>query len=117
MMLTAGRLDRRITFQARGAATDARLGTRKAGGWGDHVTVWAEVQDVLPSRAERLDESINIARRPARIRIRYRRDITSDMRIVYGERILQIVAGPVEIGRRDGLELMAEEFSSGRETA
>ena len=116
-MLAAGSLDRRITFQSRGASKDPRLGTDRAGGWSDHATVWAQVRDVLPSRAERLDESINIARRPARIRLRYRSDITSDMRIIHGNRVMQIVAGPVEIGRREGLELMAEEFSSGRETA
>jgi len=113
----ASRLNRRITFQARGNPTDTRLNTRRAGQWTDHASVAAEVQDVLPSRAERLDDSINIGRRPARIRIRYRTDITGDMRIIYGPRVMQIVSGPVEIGVREGLELMAEEFSSGSETA
>jgi SPP1 family predicted phage head-tail adaptor len=115
--LDTGTLDKRITLQKPSATRDARLGTVKAGGWIDYKTLWAEVRDVLPSRAERLDDTINIARRPVRIRLRYRTDITSDMRILYGTRVLQIVAGPAELGRRDGLELMAEEYSSGEETA
>ncbi len=116
-MVDAGKLDRKITFQTKGTSRDSELGTERAGDWIDHATVSAEVQDVLPSRAERLDETINITRRPVRIRMRYRRDITGDMRIRYGDRILQVVSGPAEMGRREGLELMAEEYSSAEEVA
>ena len=115
--MKVGKLNRRITFQKPGAGKDPRLGTAKAGAWTNYVTVAAEVQDVLPSRSERLDDTINIARRPTRIRTRFREDITSDMRIIYGERVLQIVSGPAELGRRDGLELIAEEYTSGKATA
>ncbi len=118
MKLAAGDLDKEITFQKRSQTKDPRTGTViKGGGWTNYVTVRAQMQDVLPSRSERVAETLNIARRPVRVRIYYRDDIDSDMRILYGSRVLHIVAGPAELGRRDGLELMAEEYTSGDQTA
>lgn len=83
--------------------------------WIPVVTVWAEVQDVLPSRAVSVQQGVEIAVRPARIRIRWRPGLESAMRmVVLGQypRTMQIVAGPAELGRRQGLEFMAEEFST-----
>jgi head-tail adaptor len=83
-------------------------------GSGDWVLVrevWAEIQDALPSRGERLAEGMNIATRPARVRIRYRTDISTSMRFVHGTRIMQIVAGPAEVGNREEIEFMVEEYS------
>jgi head-tail adaptor len=59
-------------------------------------------------------DGIETARQPARIRLRWRDDITSAMRIVVDDgRVMQIVSGPAEIyGRRKWMELMAEEYSS-----
>jgi head-tail adaptor len=75
------------------------------------VTVWASVKDALPSRAEKLADGINMAARPARVRMRFRDDVTPDMRFVMGSRIMQIVSGPAELGRREALEFMVEEYS------
>lgn len=83
-----------------------------SGAWTPVAEVWAEVQDALPSRGERLTEGLNIATRPARVRIRYRTDITPDMRLVMGDRVMQIVAGPAELGFREGTELMVEDYST-----
>ncbi len=33
------------------------------------------------------------------------------MRFLIGNRIMQIIAGPAELGRREGLEFMVEEYS------
>lgn len=86
----------------------------------DHV--WANVQDMLPSRGEKLADGINVTTRPARVRMRYREDVTLAMRFVLGAtvvgnvvdytgaRIMQVVAGPAEIGTRDGVEFMVEEY-------
>lgn len=80
--------------------------------WADVTpSEWAEVQDVLPSRGESIADGINIAKRPARIRCNYRTDITSDMRVKFDGRTLKIVAGPAELGRREGLEVVCEELS------
>lgn len=74
--------------------------------------VWAQVQDALPSRAEQMADGINVASRPARVRMRYRDDVTAAMRFVMDDRVMQIVAGPAEIGRRDGLEFMVMDYGS-----
>lgn len=114
MSLDPGTLDRLITIERRVVTQDPVYGTSSST-WETHATVWAQVRDVLPSRAESLDDSVSIARRPARIRMRYRSDITSDMRIQVDGRTLRIIAGPAELGRREALELMAEELSSSGE--
>jgi head-tail adaptor len=77
-----------------------------------HDNVAAEVKDVLPSRSERLAGGITVATRPARVEIRYREGITPDMRFVMGARIMQIIAGPAELGRREGLEFSVEDYST-----
>ena len=82
------------------------------GTWQRVAEVSAEVVDMLPSRGERLADGINVAARPARVRVRYRDDITSDMRFVLGARVMQITSGPAEVGRREALEFMTEEYSS-----
>lgn len=110
-MIKAGDLDRRITIEQRTSSQDPVYGTQSIS-WSTLATVWAQVRDILPSRAEDIADTISLARRPARIRMRYRSDVTSDMRIDYGGRKLKIVSGPAEIGRREGLELIAEEYST-----
>jgi head-tail adaptor len=74
--------------------------------------VYAQVQDALPSKSERLADGLNVATRPARVRMYYRDDVTPDCRFVMGSRIMQITAGPAELGRRAGLEFMVEDYTS-----
>jgi head-tail adaptor len=102
---------------------DTSLDGAGSGSW-DLVQdeVAAEVEDMLPSRAERMAEGINVASRPARVRLRYRDDIKPSMRFVMGAtvvdevvdyssaRIMQIIAGPAKLGR-DGVEFIVEEYS------
>jgi SPP1 family predicted phage head-tail adaptor len=107
----ASRLDTRIRIERKIAAADPLYGTETVT-WVEFVTVWAEVQDVLPSRAERLADSIVIANRPARIRMRHLAGITADMRVIVGNRTLQIVSGPAAIGRRECIEIIVEQHSS-----
>lgn len=70
----------------------------------------AEVEDMLPSRGEKLADGINMATRPARVRMRYRDDVTPEMRFVMGARVMSIMSGPAELGRRGGLEFMVEDY-------
>ena len=93
-----------------------------SGAWDLLAEVWAEIEDMLPSRGERLADGINVATRPARVRIRYRTDVTNALRVVAGARvvdgevdysgarIMQITTLPAELGRREGLEFMVEEY-------
>lgn len=107
-----GSLNRRIRFERLTDAQNPEYGGSTQQ-WVAVTTVWAQVQDVLPSKSEAVTHGIHIATRPARIRMRWCPEITSDMRIVVlgaRPRTLQIVAGPAELGNRDASELMAEEF-------
>jgi SPP1 family predicted phage head-tail adaptor len=109
--MRAGDLDTRITIEERVETRDPIYNT-PIYSWVTFATVWADVQDVLPSRAEKIADGISIARRPARIRIRHLDGITTAMRIKIGSRTLGIIAGPAELGRHVGIELIAEELST-----
>lgn len=107
--------DTLITFQQRARVQDPTYGTWTDGEWADlpsNPQEMAEVRDILPSRSESVANGVSIQRRPCRVRCLYRDDITSDMRVLIGDRVLQIVAGPAEMGRRDGLEMVCEEVST-----
>jgi head-tail adaptor len=76
----------------------------------------AEVQDVLPSRSEAVRQGLAQARNQVRLRMRWRGDITSAMRVtVHGDSdvVYQIVGGPAEIGgRKVALEMMLERYTT-----
>ena len=106
----ASKLSVRIRIERKTITRDPQYGTDEVS-WTQFACVWAEVKDILPSRAERMAEQIQIARQPARIRIRYLAGITPDMRVIIDNRIHQIIAGPSMLGRREAVELMVEELS------
>ncbi len=107
----ASRLDTRIRIERKVVAHDPQYGT-EAVTWTEFACVWAEVKDILPSRAERQAESIQIGRRPARLRIRYLAGLAADMRVIIDSRVHQIISGPATLGRREAMEFMVEEHSS-----
>lgn len=106
----------RIRIEAPGAGSDLDYGTPiNAGAWIPLAEVWAEVQDVMPSRSEEVKAGLRLANDTARVRIRYLDGITSDMRIVEltgPKRTLSIIGGPAALGGRRELEFMVERFSS-----
>lgn len=108
----ASKLDTRIRIERKVVTQDPQYGTGQVN-WTEFACVWAEVKDILPSKAERLADSIQIGRRPARIRIRYLAGITPDMRVIIETRVHQIISGPATLGRREAMEFMVEEHSSG----
>ncbi len=122
--MRAGDLDRQITIEYPAKTQDPDYGTEIIT-WTPLATVgsppvaqrfWAEVQDAMPSRAESVQQGLAVARNQTRIRIRWRSDISSDMRvIVHGDTdvLYQIVGGPAEIrGRKVMLEMVCERYSS-----
>ncbi|UAK25862.1 phage head completion protein [Sphingomonas nostoxanthinifaciens] len=124
--LRSGDLDRRIRIE--GPVEDPALDGAGSGAWAVVVlSVPAQVQDMLPSRGERLADGVNLATRPARVRIRFRPGITSAMRFGLLERqgdgtdrvvrTMQIISEPAELGRRVGLEFMVEDYSSAGNSA
>lgn len=123
--MSAGRMNRQITIERKQVTQDATFGTEvvtwiplvaEAGSPTVAVKFWAEVMDALPSRAEAVTQGLQVARNQTRIRLRWRDDIDSSMRVtLHGDtdRVMQIVGGPAEIdGRKDMIELVCERFSS-----
>lgn len=78
--------------------------------------IWASWEDALPSRSEAVMAGrLELARNQSRCRIRYRSDVTSEMRVIlHGESdlVYQIVGGPAVLGRREFLEFVCEKVTS-----
>lgn len=124
--MNLGNMNREITIEKKTITQDATYGST--------VVTWeplsvlpgspavaerfaAEVEDMSPSRQEGiLRGELAVARRLVRVRMRWRNDVDSSMRVTVHEdtdRVLQIVGGPSEAGgRRVGLELLCEEVTS-----
>lgn len=112
-VMDIGKLDRRIRIEQR-ATVDGDYGPQP-GDWTTFATVWANIQETLPSRGETQAQGIRIAERPARVRIRYLDGVNSAMRVVWldrGNRLLKILTPAAELGRRDGMEFMVADFST-----
>lgn len=123
--MRASELDRQVTIERPVKVQDATYGTdvvvwaplvAQPGSPVVAVRFWAQVQDALPSKSESVTQGLEVARNQSRLRMRYRADVTSDMRVtVHGETdvVYQIVGGPAEIGgRKKFLELVIEKYSS-----
>lgn len=119
-------LDRQITIEKKETTLDATYGTEviswvplvaEAGSPVVAVRFWAEIQDVLPSRSEGVQQGLIVGRNQTRLRMRWRNDVDSSMRVtVHGETdvLYQIVAGPAEIGGRKAfMEMVLERYTSG----
>jgi len=86
--MSAGEFDKQITLLKRAVGRDPELNTPDAIWIPFAKDIFASLVDQLPSRSERLAEGISITSRPARMRIRYRAGVTSDMRVQFGTRII-----------------------------
>jgi SPP1 family predicted phage head-tail adaptor len=106
----ASKLNRRVVIER--PIADESLTGSEAASWAPVAEAWANVQDMLPSRGERLADGLNMATRPARVRMRFRTDITSAMRLVMGDRVMQITTVPAELGFREAIEFMVEDYST-----
>jgi head-tail adaptor len=114
--MRGGALDRRITFQRPAVVVDPVYGPQDSG-WEnvEPPRIPANKKDDLPGNTESVQNGLRLSNSPARIRIRYRDDITSDMRVIVhdeNDRIYQISSTPAEIGRRKWLEFTVARYSS-----
>ena len=123
--MRAGRMDRQISIERKQVTLDPVYGTEliewvplvaEPGSPTVAVRFWAEVQDALPSKAESVTSGLAVARNQTRIRMRWRSDIDSSMRVtVHGDTdvVMQIVGGPADIdGRKSQIEIVCEKYSS-----
>lgn len=113
MRITASMLDKQVRVQRKVAAEGfASAGKSQWLPVGPNEgKAFAQVQDILPSREAETGDGFGASVRRARVRMRYRADLTEAMRLVMDNRIMQITTMPVEIGRRDGIEFMVEDYS------
>lgn len=122
--MRAGQFDREITVERKSVSPDPDYGTpvvtwvplATEGSPPVAVRFMAEAQDVLPSRSETGNNGLLIAANRTRIRMRWRDDIDSSMRIVLhgdGDVVYQIIGGPAVVeGRQQMIELLCEKYSS-----
>jgi len=112
--MNIGTLNTRCRIEQKVVTQDADYGSEVIT-WAVLDVTWCNVQDELPSKSEAVKNGIAISTNRTRVRMRYRTDLDSSMRLVINRpapQIYQIVAGPAELGNKDGIELFCERFSS-----
>lgn len=103
--LAIGEMRHRITFQREVKTPDGHKGFTVA--WQDMVTCWASVEP-LSGREYFYSHQIK-AEVTHRVRIRYRVDITTKMRIKHRDRVLEIESILDKKERREELEILCRE--------
>lgn len=110
------RLNERASIQQRVPGRDPEYGT-EVDTW---VTVaeriWCEAQDVLPSRAEKIENGRKVATSSTRFRIRCQIPIAPEMRVILhgkGNRVMQVIAGPAQMNDKTHVECMLEGYNDG----
>lgn len=107
------RLDRRVTIEEELVTQDAAFSSNVPT-WRVVDTFHAEVVDQAPSRSLALRQGIEGASLQVRVRVRYSAKLATSTRkrIRFGARVLQVVAGPAEMGRREFMEFLAEDSTT-----
>jgi SPP1 family predicted phage head-tail adaptor len=88
MTLQSGSLNRLVTIQRKSGDKDG-LG-QSTPAWVDFALVWANVR--MLSGKEYMAGQVEVSKAIASIRIRYREDITAEMRVIYRGAIYNIAA-------------------------
>jgi len=101
-----GELRHRVTLQKKSVVKDGEGIPTET--WADVCSVMAAVEP-LRGREYFVAAAAN-AENTIRVRIRYRSDVTADMRVLYGTRLLQIKSPPIDPeDRHRELHLMCME--------
>lgn len=97
--MKAGRLDRLVTIQTFTTTKNSMGEETKT--WSDFAEVYARKRDI--SSREFFEAGARQAEITTEFTIRYRSDVTTQMRIQLDGNTYQIVGPPQELGRREGL--------------
>lgn len=111
MRLAAGELDTEVQILGPTRAKNATYGTETIT-FAAIASGWAKVTPILPSKAENIEGDIDFARHPSRVWMRWRDDIKGTMRLSFDGQEHEIVSGPIKLGRRDGIELIVQRYST-----
>lgn len=104
-------LNRRCIIEHKTTTHDNAYGNEQTM-WVKKAIVSCEVQDMLPSRSEALKSGVSIGAKQSRLRMRYRKDLDSSMRVVIDGVIYQIISDFAELANRQYLECVIERYSS-----
>jgi SPP1 family predicted phage head-tail adaptor len=110
------RLNERATIQQRVPGRDPEYGTEFDAWVTIAERIWCEAQDVLPSRAEKVQEGRQVATSTTRLRIRKQIAIGPDMRVILhgkGDRIMEVISGPAQLDDKIHVECMLEGYGDG----
>lgn len=108
-----GKLDRFIRIEQKVVTKDPDYGSEVVT-WTTYKECWASVHDVTSRNQEATNSDLRLLTRPCKVTVRYDAGIDVTMRVVMldrEDRILQIVSKPAELGRREAMEFMAEDYS------
>lgn len=110
------RLNERATILQRVPARDPEYGTELESLELVALRVWCEAQDVLPSRAEKVENGRKVATSSTRLRIRRQIDIAADMCVILhgkGDRLMEVISGPAQLDDKTHVECMLEGYGDG----
>lgn len=112
--MLAATLRHRCLIERKSVTQDPKYGTEVIA-WVTVANAWCSAEDVSPSRSEAVKNGLAIAINQTVVRMRFRTDVDSSMRLTINRPALtvyQIIAGPAEIGNRQGIEFMVERITS-----
>lgn len=115
MVMPQFKTDEKITIKRKSVTKDPDFGSEVVDWIPVAIRVWANVQDVLPSRSEAVKQGIRIGVQQTRIRMRKDSAITSEMQVTLhgrGDRVMQIISGPAMLDDGAYMEFVAESYSS-----
>lgn len=108
-----GKLDRYVRIEQKSSTNDSDYGSEVVT-WSEYKTAWAEIKDVTGRNQETTKSDLRLLKRPCEVKMRFDSGIDATMRLVMldsDDRVLQIVTKPAEIGRREGIMFMCEDYS------
>jgi SPP1 family predicted phage head-tail adaptor len=105
-MMRAGTLNSYVTVEYRSGAQDAA--GQPVDDWIELAGMWANIKNRTGAESIRADQQSSTVR--TSIRVRWREDITADMRVVHGSRIYEIKAVLPAEDERDRVDLVCEIY-------
>jgi SPP1 family predicted phage head-tail adaptor len=110
--MRTGALNRFVRVEQRSVTQDPDYGSEVVT-WTKYKDAWASIHDITTKMQEETNSDLRQLKQPCRVQMRYDSGINATMRIVMldrGNRILNIVSQPAELGNRDAIEFMAENY-------
>ena len=108
-----GKLDRYVRVEQLTITNDTDYGS-PVETWATYKTAWACIKDVTNKSQESTKSDLRLMKRPCEVTMRFDDGIDSTMRLVMldrDDRVLQIVSKPAELGRREGIMFMCEDYN------